>query len=234
VKTCDNEAYGLLQIVNRQALVVYREVHELAPYHAALVAGGVNAVPLPVNSPIPLGDYFGLVLTGGTDVDPALYGEARHAETDEPDSERDAVETELLEQAFARDLPVLAICRGLQLLNVATGGSLIQHLDPPDRHRRKGGDRSLPVHSVTIQSDTLLSSIAGTQTWHVNSRHHQAVRTVGENLRVCAFDPEDGTVEALERPDRTFVLAVQWHPENQVLRDAEQLKLFRSFAAMVG
>jgi putative glutamine amidotransferase len=220
--------------VNRQVLVVYREIDRLAPYRAALLAAGINPVPLEAHSHMSLGDYHGLVLTGGTDVDPALYGEARHPETETPDTERDQVEASLYEQALARDLPVLAICRGLQLLNVAAGGNLIQHLDPPDRHRNRNGDRSLPAHSVTIEPGTLLSSIAGTDTWHVNSRHHQAVRTIGENLRVSAFDPEDGTVEALERADRRFVLAVQWHPEDQVFRDAAQLKLFRSFGAAVG
>lgn len=215
-------------------LVVYREAKALTPYRKALLATGINPVALPASCSMSLGDYFGLVLTGGTDVDPALYGESRQPETETPDTERDAVEAELLEQAFARDLPVLAICRGLQLLNVATGGSLVQHLDPPDRHVRRKGDRSVPVHPVTIEPDTLLANIAGTRTWQVNSRHHQAVKTRGENLRVCAFDPEDGTIEALERPDRSFVLAVQWHPEDQVFRDAAQLKLFSSFGAAVG
>lgn len=217
--------------MNRRALVVYRNIRSLAPYCNALLAAEVDAVPLPVSSSLSLGNYSGLVLTGGTDVDPALYREARHANTEEPDSERDFIEASLLEQAMARDLPVLAICRGLQLLNVCAGGTLIQHLDSTDRHVKRKGDRGLPVHTVTIEPDTLLSSIAGTHTWHVNSRHHQAVKTIGKNLRVCAFDPEDGTVEALERPDRRYVLAVQWHPEDQILRDAEQLKLFRSFGA---
>jgi putative glutamine amidotransferase len=87
---------------------------------------------------------------------------------------------------------------------------------------------------VTIQPDTLLSKIAGTNTWQVNSRHHQAVRTVAQNLRVSAFDPEDRTIEALEHPGRRFVLAVQWHPEDQARVDPGQLKIFQSFGVAIG
>jgi putative glutamine amidotransferase len=87
---------------------------------------------------------------------------------------------------------------------------------------------------VTIRPGTLLSTIAGTDTWQVNSRHHQAVRTVAGNLRVSAFDPEDGTIEALEHPERRFVLAVQWHPEDQARVDPNQMKLFQSFSAAIG
>jgi len=172
-----------------------------------------------------------LVLVGGNDVDPARYGENRQPETEEPDSERDTAEFSLVAQALERDLPVLAICRGLQVLNVFHGGSLIQHLHPPERHQRTDIDRSLPVHAVTIHPDTLLSAIAGTRTWQVNSRHHQAVRAVGQGLRVSAVDAEDGTVEALERPDKPFVLAVQWHPEDQAPRDPAQARIFQSFGA---
>jgi putative glutamine amidotransferase len=185
------------------------------------------------NGPLSLGDSGGLVLTGGSDVDPQLYGESRQAETDLPDPERDALESSLVEEALAHDLPILAICRGLQILNVSQGGTLIQHLDPLHRHERTDVGRELPVHPVTIQADTLLSNISGTATWQVNSRHHQAVRTVARNLRVTAFDPEDRTIEALEHPGRRFVLAVQWHPEDQARVDSGQLKIFQSFGAAI-
>jgi len=213
--------------------MVYRDASRLGPYAAALAAAGGEATPVVSGPAVSLAGYGGLVLVGGTDVDPARYGEIRHDATEPPDSERDAVEFSLLEDALAQDLPVLAICRGLQLVNVFHGGSLIQHLDPPDRHSRTDGDRSLPVHDVAIEPGSLLSTIAGTSTWKVNSRHHQAVKTVGQGLRVSAIDPEGGTVEALERPDKRFLLAVQWHPEDQAPRDPGQARIFEAFRRAV-
>ncbi len=203
----------------------------MAPYRDALLAAGVNPMLQEANRPLSLNGFEGLVLTGGPDVDPVLYGETREAETDQPDRERDAVEASLLEEALTRDLPVLAICRGLQILNVCQGGTLIQHLHPPQRHQRTDGGRDQPVHEVAIEKGTLLAQIAGTDTWRVNSRHHQAVRRVAGSLRVSAFDSQDGIVEALEHPERRFVLAVQWHPEDQALVDPRQLEIFRSFGA---
>ena len=220
--------------MNKRVLVIYREADRVLPYRDALLAAGLDPVMREANRPLSLGDSAGLVLTGGSDVDPALYGEPRQAETEPPDEERDALEASMLEKALAQDLPILAICRGLQILNVSQGGTLIQHVAPLHRHERSDVSHELPVHPVTIQPDTLLSTIAGTNTWEVNSRHHQAVRTVARNLRVSAFEPEDGTIEALEHPDRRFVLAVQWHPEDQARIDPGQLKIFQSFGAALG
>ena len=220
--------------MNKRVLVIYREADRVLPYRDALLAAGLDPVMREANRPLSLGDSAGLVLTGGSDVDPALYGEPRQAETEPPDEERDALEASMLEKALAQDLPILAICRGLQILNVSQGGTLIQHVAPLHRHERSDVSHELPVHPVTIQPDTLLSTIAGTNTWEVNSRHHQAVRTVAGNLRVSAFDPEDCTIEALEHPDRRFVLAVQWHPEDQARIDPGQLKIFQSFGAALG
>jgi putative glutamine amidotransferase len=217
--------------LNKQVLVIYRDADKVAPYRDALLAAGVNPVLHEANRPLSLDGFEGLVLTGGPDVDPALYGESRHTETDHPDTERDAVEASLIKEALARDLPVLAICRGLQILNVCEGGTLIQHLHPPQGHQRTDSRRDEPVHEVSIEPGTLLAQIAGTDTWQVNSRHHQAVRKVAGSLRVSAVDPEDGTVEALEHPEKRFVLAVQWHPEDQALVDEGQLKIFQSFGA---
>lgn len=220
--------------MNKQVLVIYREADRVLPYRDALVAAGLNPVLREANRPLSLCGSEGLVLTGGPDVDPGLYGETRRAETEQPDPERDAIEASLLAEALARDLPILAICRGLQILNVSQGGTLIQHLNPPHRHQRTGASPEWPAHPVTIEPDTLLSTIAGKDSWQVNSRHHQAVRTIAGNLRVSAFDPEDRTVEALEHPDRRFVLAVQWHPEDQARIDPGQLNIFRSFGAAIG
>jgi putative glutamine amidotransferase len=212
----------------KRALVIYREENEVGPYEEALTAGGVHAVLVSAASSPRLGDFDGLVLTGGDDVDPGLYGAARHPETEDPDQERDACETTLLAEALERDLPVLAICRGLQLLNVFHGGDLVQHMDTVDRHR-VSGERAIPAHTIRIEPHSLLYSIARSREWQVNSRHHQAARKVGRSLVVSAIDPVDHTIEALERPDRRFVLGVQWHPENQALVDAGQLRLFQRF-----
>jgi putative glutamine amidotransferase len=164
-------------------------------------------------------------------VDPALYGEIASPETDPPDPERDAVEAALIDEALARDLPLLGICRGMQLLNVHFGGSLVQHLPTVGRHVRRTSDRGLPAHRVVIEPGSMLASIAHRQMWEVNSRHHQAVARLAGGFKVCASDPEDGTVEAIELPARRYVLAVQWHPENQVSNDPEQRTLFQTFAA---
>ena len=206
----------------------------MGPYQEALIAAGAEAVPARADELPRLHGFAGLLLTGGPDVDPALYGEARHPETEEPDRERDDIETELLCEALERDLPLLAICRGLQLLNVFHGGDLVQHLDTVQRHRKPEDDRAAPVHDIFIEPGSLLHSIAGGRQWRVNSRHHQAVKRLGRALRVSAVDPEDGTIEALERPDKRFVLAVQWHPENQALVDAGQLRVFQRFGEAMG
>jgi len=220
--------------LNKQALVIYGNTDKVAPYRDALLAARVNPVLQEASDSLSLNGFGGLVLTGGSDVDPGLYGETWQAETDPPDAERDALEAALLEEALAQDLPVLAICRGLQILNVSQGGTLTQHLHPPQRHQRTDGRRDQPVHQVSIEPGTLLAQIAGTNTWQVNSRHHQAVKKLARNLRVSAVDAQDGTIEAIEHPGKRFVLAVQWHPEDQALVDHGQLEIFRSFGVAVG
>jgi putative glutamine amidotransferase len=121
----------------------------------------------------------------------------------------------------------------LQILNVYHGGTLIQHLASSDRHHPENDDRSAPVHEVIIEPDSLLAHIAGAAHWKVNSRHHQAADSVGPNLTISARDSDDGTIEGLERRDKRFVLAVQWHPEDQIHKHPEQLKLFQRFAEAV-
>lgn len=209
--------------------MIYREEDEVGPYLATLAAARVETMWASASERPRLRDFEGLVLTGGEDVDPAQYGEARHPKTEDPDHERDEVEKELLAEALELDLPVLAICRGLQLLNVFHGGDLIQHLDSVRRHKQSEGNREKPAHGILIEPDSLLYAIAGAREWHVNSRHHQAARRPGKGLVVSAVDAEDGTIEALERPDKRFVLGVQWHPENQALVDAGQLRIFQRF-----
>ena len=217
--------------MTEKVLVVYREAADVEPYARAVEAIGAEPLLREAIPGLEIGSCSGLLLTGGSDVDPSLYGETPSAETEPPDPDRDAAEAALIDEALARDLPLLAICRGLQILNVHLGGSLVQHLATAARHVRRTADKSLPAHRVAIEPGTLLASIARSETWEVNSRHHQAVARIAPGLRVCARDPEDGIIEAVELPGRRFVLAVQWHPENQAPADSGQRHLFESFAA---
>lgn len=215
-----------------KVLVVFRDEDRLAPYQRALETAEINAEYRAPGQNLNLDSFGGLLLTGGTDVDPALYSQERETETDAPDSERDRCELRLLEQATALDIPVFAICRGLQILNVFFGGTLQQHLPDASGHRCRPADKAQPVHSVSIEADSLLAAACQTLTLDVNSRHHQAVDRVGSGLRVTAKAP-DGVIEAIEHADKLFVLAVQWHPEDQVFRYSEQLKLFTRFGAVL-
>jgi gamma-glutamyl-gamma-aminobutyrate hydrolase PuuD len=154
----------------------------------------------------------GIVFSGGADVDPAHYGAEAHPETDTPQTRRDAGEMALLQGALERDMPTLAICRGFQLLNVARGGDLIQHLPEEvghDVHKQVPGE--FAVHPVEVRAGSRLGEIVGV-TPAVTSHHHQALGRVGQGLVECAW-AEDGTLEAVEDPSRRFLVGVQWHPE---------------------
>ncbi|HEY8647662.1 MAG TPA: gamma-glutamyl-gamma-aminobutyrate hydrolase family protein [Gaiellaceae bacterium] len=164
----------------------------------------------------------GLVFSGGSDLDPEVYGEQAHAETNGWVRERDDFELGLMQAALARDVPLLAICRGSQVLNVALGGDLEQHV--PDRvhtnvHKETPG--VFADHDVDVLPGTKLSSILGERT-DVKSHHHQGYGELGAGLREAARAP-DGTVEALEDPARRFTLGVLWHPE-----EGEDLALFEA------
>lgn len=169
----------------------------------------------------------GLVLTGGEDVEPARYGATPHPKLQETDPARDAAELALIAAARERRLPILAICRGIQILNVALGGTLYQDL---------GSERPGPIghagdvrHTVRIEPGSLLERTLGTQTATVNSRHHQAIRDLAPGLRAVAW-AEDGLIEAVEPADARapWMLAVQWHPE-----DLNERALFDGFARAV-
>jgi putative glutamine amidotransferase len=216
--------------MRKRVLIPYRHPKKLKAYEVAARAAGMEPDPVLTNGPISLDGFAGLLLMGGTDVNPRCYDEVPQPETDRPDDERDEIELQLIEDAIEKDLPILAICRGLQILNVYHGGTLIQHLSSVERHATRAEDAGAPVHAVRIEPGTLLADIEGANCCQVNSRHHQAAAGIGAGLRVSARDSEDGTVEALERPDKRFVVAVQWHPEDQILGNPEQLKLFRHFA----
>jgi gamma-glutamyl-gamma-aminobutyrate hydrolase PuuD len=154
----------------------------------------------------------GLIFSGGNDLDPASYGAESHPATNGTRPERDRAELALMRAALARDLPVLAICRGFEVLNVARGGDLVQHLPDvvgDERHRHTPG--VFADHDVTVSGESRLGGILGERT-AVKSHHHQGVGRVGEGLVETAW-ADDGTVEGLEDPGRTFTVGVLWHPE---------------------
>lgn len=154
-----------------------------------------------------------LVLTGGADVDPALYGQAVHESSQQPEPARDAYELALLRECGRQGVPVLAICRGMQLLNVSRGGSLCQHLpDAGDGIDHMPEPGSFSPRRVRVAEGSRLAAALGRADPVVPCHHHQAVERVGHGLRVSAR-AEDGVVEAIEDPTSNFLIAVQWHPE---------------------
>jgi gamma-glutamyl-gamma-aminobutyrate hydrolase PuuD len=154
----------------------------------------------------------GLIFSGGPDLDPGLYGESPHAETNGIVAERDRAELTLLQAALGRDLPVLAICRGSQILNVARGGDLVQHLpDVVGHERHKYAPGVFADHDVELVRDEPLYPLLGAS-HRVKSHHHQGLGRIGDGLRVAAY-ADDGTVEAVWEPSRRFAVGVLWHPE---------------------
>lgn len=190
-------------------------------YVDAVHAAGGFPVLLPIldpgAAPDGLAGLDGLVLSGGGDVDPTRYGQAPAPEVAGVDVARDAWELALV-AAAPPTLPVLAICRGMQVLNVARGGTLVQHVPGHSERSRK----LEVVHDVEIVPDTRLALVTGAQRLGVNTLHHQAVDALGTGLRVAAHAP-DGTVEAVEAADGSPVLGVQWHPE--LLQDRRRQEL---------
>lgn len=179
----------------------------------------------------------GLVLTGGEDVDPAEFGETRHPKTQEPHRERDQCEIALARIARDMRIPTLAICRGMQVMNVALGGTLIQDIpseQPSDIGHDRSADRRTRVHDVRVDPGSKLARALGGTDITVNSSHHQALDRVPAALRVTARAP-DGIIEGAEwTGDDWWMLAVQWHPE-ELVSDGElwDRRLFEEFAAAV-
>ena len=172
-----------------------------------------------------LGALDGVIFSGGADLDPGLYGQEPHPETKGISEARDRAELALLEAALERDMPVLAICRGSQVLNIARGGDLVQHLPEvvgDEKHRHTPG--AFSDHDVELEPDTRLAAVLGDRA-PVKSHHHQGFGRVGDGLRVAAH-AEDGTIEAVEAVDRRFALGVLWHPEA-----GEDAKLFEQLVA---
>jgi putative glutamine amidotransferase len=207
-------------------------------YFRALVASGAKTEEVEILSAadarrVRALDYDGILFSGGEDVDPALYEEKTKHESVHVDRARDDFEFALLDAAMDKRLPILGICRGIQMINVKFGGTLIQDI-PSDteleRDHRQQGNRAALTHTVTVTEPE--SALAGvvTGSCRVNSLHHQAIKRVGRGLKVTAHS-EDGLVEAVESAEEyPFLMAVQWHPE-ELVDHPEQRKIFEQFIA---
>jgi len=217
-------AIGICTSLTEAAWGVWNQRAALLPYGyvAAVQRAGAMAVLIPpdpalVDAPDQVLDRIdGLILAGGNDVDPALYGAEPHPETVGIVPERDRFELALTRRAVERDMPVLGICRGMQLLNVAFGGTLRQHLPEEfghEEHRRVPGSFDGSDHDVWLKSGSLAALAAGEDLHMTKSHHHQGVGRIGDGLEVTGFATLDELPEAIEAPRCRFVLGVQWHPE---------------------
>jgi len=214
-----------------------------AAYVTALeVAGLIPLIVPPLSSEraaaAVLDSVSGLVLTGGEDVDPARYGESRHEKVRSVNAARDATEAALVEAAKSRGMPVLAICRGIQILNVALGGTLVQDISTQcetDIAHDEDGPRDSRSHEIIVEPGSLIASAIGTERCNVNSFHHQSVKDVAHGMRVSARSP-DGIIEGIESTDEDWwVLAVQWHPEEMTNSpEPWDRGLFKAFARKLG
>ncbi len=215
--------------VDGRERVALNTAYVLALDTARLVPLAVPTMLAPERAVAALDAVRGLVLTGGEDVDPARYGATPHPKLEPTDPARDAAELALIAAARQRRLPILAICRGIQILNVALGGTLYQDLDSerPGPIVHSGGDERR--HAIRVEPDSLLARTLGTEQATVNSRHHQAIRDLAPGLRAVGW-ADDGLIEAVEPADRgaPWMLAVQWHPE-----DLNERALFDGFARAV-
>lgn len=202
-----------------------RGLEYYVPYQRAVVAAGAVPVDL-VPGTRSLPEVDGLLLPGGWDVDPSFYGEKPDEKVGPTDPELDRTELELFRQARKRAIPVLGICRGQQVINVAMGGSLIQHLD---EHDARAIGRKHLAHTIEVEPDSELARAAGEDTIPVNSLHHQAIKEMGSGLHQSARG-EDGTVEGVESDDG-LVVAVQCHPEELTADLPWARRLFERFVA---
>jgi putative glutamine amidotransferase len=221
-------------------LIAISSCRKLEDYRQSILhtGGEVRVIDSSMSVADALAGVGGLLLTGGGDVDPARYGETPHQTLDDVDPVRDEFEIALIAAARARDLPIFAICRGVQMLNVAAGGTLVQDI-PSEVAGAINHSLVVPphppyelAHEVWVEKDSLLATLlgerlVGSDTCEVNSRHHQAVKTVAPGYRVSATAP-DGVIEAIEDPSARFCLGVQWHPEN-FFRTGEFRSLYEGF-----
>ena len=220
------------------ALIAIAQNRRMSDYMESVRRAGGEPIEVAAGGEAPehlLARVDGLMLTGGGDVDPSLYGEAPHVTFQPAEADRDQFEIALARAAIAADIPFLAICRGMQLVNVAMGGTLIQDIPsqvPGALEHSVPEPRSHVAHEVWVAKGSRLSTLLADhmedgETCHVNSRHHQSVATAAPGFDVTATSP-DGVIEAMEIPGAAFCIGVQWHPEN-FWRTGEFRSLFEGF-----
>ncbi len=205
-------------------------------YIDAVVKGGGVPIIIPILKNLDDLDKYldsvdGIIFTGGEDISPLLFGEDPTKEVDTICYDRDKIELELFKRAYNRGMPILGICRGLQLINVALGGTLYQDINSQlpnslghiSTYNIEGG-----YHSIDIINDTILYDILGKEKINVNSQHHQSVKELGKNLRVNALS-SDGVIEGIETTTGNFVLGVQFHPEAMIEEAKEFINIFEYF-----
>jgi putative glutamine amidotransferase len=224
---------------DHQPVIGVTQCSRIDDYVASIEQSGAKARVIdPSQSPRDLiGQLDGVLLTGGGDIDPALYGEDRHPSVEDAEPGRDEFEIDLARRALDRDVPMLAICRGAQVLNVAAGGTLVQDIPssvPSTLDHSVGSPRDAIAHDVRIAAGSHLARVLDPRTTvqascRVNSRHHQSVDRIGRDLVATATAP-DGVIEAIESPAAAFCIGVQWHPEN-FWRSGEFTPLFDAFVA---
>lgn len=207
-------------------------------YFNGLLRCGAVPIMLPISNDkallsSALSHLDGILFTGGQDVSPKLYGEEIRPECGEISEARDRMESTLLKLSMERNMPILGICRGLQFINTALGGTLWQDLStqmPSETEHHMSSPYDRAVHNVTLIENTPLYSLLKQQEIGVNSYHHQAIKSTGHGLNVMAVAP-DGLAEAVFMPDYSFLWAVQWHPELSFEKDIKSLKIFEAFTA---
>ncbi|MDD3852589.1 MAG: type 1 glutamine amidotransferase [Syntrophomonadaceae bacterium] len=195
-------------------------------------AGGIPVLLPPSDETEAIAEYLkfcqGIILSGGGDVDPVYWGELPGPELGEIDPQRDQFELQLVELIMENDMPVLGICRGCQVLNIACGGSIIGDLQTGLSHRQNA-PRDYPFHDIVVEKASLLHEVISVNRLRVNSFHHQAVRVPGKGLRISAW-AADGTVEAIEGIEKQWLLGVQWHPES--MTDEFSVRLFHALVTV--
>lgn len=209
---------------------------DLQAYINSVEKAGGEAVLLPLvknqkEAKTQLGNVDVLIMTGGEDINPSYYNEKPDQKLEDVNDERDISDMVLIQEAIDEDMPTLCTCRGLQVLNVASGGSLIQDIPTSKEFRnstikhRDPNENDFTYHELTIDDNSILSDIVGDTTLKANSWHHQGVKDIGDNLKVTATS-EDGMIEGLERTDCTYMVAVQFHPEWHVEEGDDSFSVF--------
>ena len=213
---------GITAAIEHASWTVWRELDaNVSPrtYSTEVDAAGAAAVILPAQADDPdrvralLGPLDGVILSGGADLDPASYGAEPGPETKGFRPERDAFEIALAKEALDGDLPILGICRGMQLLNVACGGTLDQHVANPEIHLHTPGQYS--DHEVRLEPGSVAERAVGRERIAVRSHHHQGIAHLGDGVAATGWSEPDGLIEAIELPERSFALGVLWHAEEE-------------------